>query len=68
LVVLTAVLAGRGVAPWLPAAAAVVLLARAAYGLSPLHRRVAPRRVGLTEMAYGIGFAASVAVGYAGGF
>jgi hypothetical protein len=67
-VTLTALLAARGVAPWLPAAAAVVLLARAAYGLSPLHRRVPPQRVGLMEMAYGIGFAASVAVGCAGGF
>jgi hypothetical protein len=41
-----------------------VLLARAAHGLSPWHRRVRPQVVGFTELGYGIAVAALIAAGY----
>jgi uncharacterized membrane protein YecN with MAPEG domain len=53
-------------APWLAAAALGLLLARAAHGLSTVHRRVRPQVVGLMELAYGIIFVGSLALGYAG--
>lgn len=65
LVALAALLAALGHGPWIALAAAGVLLARAWHGLSRFHRRVRPQVVGFTEMAYGIAFAAALAVGYA---
>jgi hypothetical protein len=65
LLVLAAVVAVRGLGPWIGVAAAGLLLARAWHGLSRFHRRVRPQAVGFTEMAYGIAFAAALAVGYA---
>ena len=68
LLALTILLSVRGPGPWLAAAAAGALLARAWYGLSRFHRRVRPQAVGFTEMAYGILFAAALAVGCASGW
>lgn len=66
LVALAALLAAGGYGPWIAAAAAGALFARAGHGLSRFHRRVRPQTVGFTEMAYGIAFAAALAAGYAG--
>ena len=63
-VLLGLALAGSGYAPWLTAPAFTLLLARAAYGLSPLHRRVRPQVVGILEMAYGFCFVLILALGY----
>jgi hypothetical protein len=65
LLVLAALLAAGGHGPWIAVAGAGALLARAWYGLSRFHRRVRPQTVGFTEMAFGISFAAALAVGYA---
>lgn len=46
-------LAGTGWGPWLAAAAFLVLLARAGWGLSPRRRRVRPQVLGFQELAYG---------------
>ena len=61
-------LARAGYAPWLAVPAFVLLLARAAYGLSSVHRRVRPQVVGIQEMAYGFSFVLLVAIGYTLGF
>jgi YwiC-like protein len=57
-------LAGRGYVPWLVAPAFILLLTRALYGLSPLHRVVRPQVVGMQEMAFGFSFVLIAAVGY----
>jgi hypothetical protein len=59
-----AVLARAGLVPWAVAAAFVLLLARAAWGLSPWHRAVRPRTVGFQELAYGLASTALVAAGF----
>lgn len=64
LVGVAAALAARGLGPWLAVAAAALLAARAWHGLSRFHRRVRPQAVGFTELAYGIAFAAALAVGW----
>ena len=61
---LAVVLAGAGYAPWLTAPAFILLLARAAHGLSPRHVRVRPQVVGVLEMAYGLTFVLILALGY----
>lgn len=43
---------------------AVLLWARAAWGLSPWHRVVRPQRVGWAEMAWGVLWALTLAAGY----
>jgi YwiC-like protein len=58
-------LALLGWAPWLGAIAFAVLLARAAHGLSPWHRRVRPQAVGFMELGFGVLTALSLALGYA---
>ena len=58
------VLATRGWGPWLGVGAFAMLLARAAHGLSPWHRRVRPQLLGLAEMGYGLVAALLIAVGY----
>jgi len=63
---LAVTLALGGWGPWLGVVAFAVLLARAAHGLSPWHRRVRPQVVGFTELAYGMATAAAIAVGYLG--
>ena len=63
----TAALAAQGRVPWLAAAGFVLLLARAAHGLSRFHRRVRPQAVGLLELAYGTAFVVATAVGYLAG-
>jgi hypothetical protein len=60
-----AALAAAQVAPWLAVAAFAVLLARAAHGLSPWHRRVRPQVVGFSELAYGVFTAMVVSIGFA---
>jgi hypothetical protein len=60
--ILAVALSRAGHLPWLAAPAFALLLARAAYGLSPYRRRVAPRVVGMSELAYGIGFVAMLAL------
>jgi hypothetical protein len=57
-------LAAADLAPWLAAAGFVLLLARAAQGLSGLQRRVRPQLVGVLELTYGFAFLLSVALGY----
>lgn len=61
---LAVALAGAGYTPWLTALAFLLLLARAAYGLSPLQVRVRPQVVGMLEMAYGFTFVLILALGY----
>ena len=56
-------LAARGLAPWLGVAAVALLALRAAVGLSPLRRPTTARRVGFTEITYGLLFVTAVAVG-----
>lgn len=51
---LAAALAGSDAAPWLAAGAFAVLLARAAWGMSSLRRRVRPQVVGFQELGYGV--------------
>lgn len=51
-------------APWLATAAFLVLLARAAWGLSPWRRRVRPQALGYQELGYGLLTLALLAVGY----
>jgi hypothetical protein len=63
-IALSLALAAARLAPWLAAAAFVLLLARAAYGLSRFRRRVRPQVVGITEMAYGLAFVLALAIGY----
>lgn len=58
-------LAAGGWLPWLAVIAFAGLLARAAYGLSPLHRAVRPQVVGFQEAAFGSLATGLVAAGYA---
>lgn len=58
-------LARTGYVPWVVVPASTLLLTRAAFGLSSLHRRVRPQAVGVQEMAYGFSFVLIVALGYA---
>lgn len=58
------VLATLGHAPWAAVAAFVVLLARAAWGLSRWHAVVRPRTVGFQELCFGAVSTALVAVGF----
>ena len=51
-------------APWLASAAFLVLLARAAWGLSPLRQRVRPKVLGFQELGFGLLTLALLAVGY----
>jgi hypothetical protein len=60
-------LAAAGLAPWLVVLGFTLLLARAAHGLSPLHRPTRPRVLGFQEMAHGFGFVLILAMGYARG-
>jgi hypothetical protein len=53
-----------GWAPWIAVAASVVLLLRAAHGLSPWRRIVRPQALGFQELGLGIGFAATLAAGF----
>ncbi len=57
-------LARVGYAPWVVVPAFAWFLARAAYGLSPLHTPVRPQKVGIQEMAYGFSFVLLLAIGY----
>lgn len=50
--------------PWLPVAALVVLLIRAALGLSERRESVPPKIIGFREMAYGLLVVIATAVGY----
>jgi hypothetical protein len=57
-------LALAGWAPWLAPAVFVVLLARAAWGLSSRRRPVRPQALGFQELGYGLLAVALLAVGY----
>jgi hypothetical protein len=46
-------------------AALSILTARAAHGLSRVHRVVKPRIVGFQELGFGLAFTAALAAGYA---
>jgi hypothetical protein len=59
-----AVLAGSDWAPWLAAAAFLVLLARAAWGLSPARRRTRPQVLGFQELGFGLLTLTLLALGY----
>jgi hypothetical protein len=59
-----AALARSSWAPWLAPGAFLVLLARAAWGLSPYRRRLRPRTLGFQELGYGLLTLALLAVGY----
>jgi len=59
------VLAALGVAPWLAALALIVLLARAARGLSASRNRVRPQKIGFLEIGYGLLTVLLTALGYA---
>lgn len=60
----SAALAAAGWAPWLAPAAFLVLLARAAWGLSSRRARVRPQVVGLQEIGYGLVTVLALALGY----
>lgn len=51
-------------APWLATAAFLLLLARAAWGLSPRRGRVRPQTLGFQELAFGLLTLTLLAVGY----
>jgi hypothetical protein len=51
-------------APWLAGCAFVFLLARAAWGLSPLRRRVRPQTLGFQELGFGLLTLVLVAAGF----
>lgn len=53
-----------GLAPWLSAGVMTVLLARAAYGLSPYRRPARPRAIGFQEMGFGVLNVIAAALGY----
>lgn len=57
--------AAAGSAPWAGVCATSALLARAVHGLSPRRRMVRPQALGFRELAFGIGFALALALGYA---
>lgn len=59
-----AALARSAWAPWLATLAFVVLLARAAWGVSPWRRRVRPQVLGFQELGYGVLTLVLLAVGY----
>ena len=59
-----AALAVLGHAPWAAAAAFVLLLGRAGWGLSPWHAAVRPRTVGFQELGFGAASTALVALGF----
>ncbi len=61
----TGVLAAFGYAPWLALVALLVLLARAAYGLSPYRQRVSAQTIGFLEIGYGLLTVLLTAAGYA---
>jgi hypothetical protein len=58
-----AMLAARAIVPWPAAAAMVLLLARAAWGLSPLSPRWKPLGLGLSEIAFGMVTVLAVVLG-----
>jgi YwiC-like protein len=62
---LAAGLGGAGYIPWLATPAFILLLVRAAWGLSHFRRRTRPQVVGMLEMAYGFSFVVIMALGYA---
>jgi YwiC-like protein len=57
-------LAVLGMAPWISVAVFVVLLARAVMGLSPSHRQVPPKIVGVQETLWGGMTVLVIALGY----
>jgi hypothetical protein len=59
-----ALLAGRGLAPYLSVVALGVLFTRAALGLSPLRRPVKATRIGFSEVGYGLLYVAMTVVGF----
>ena len=59
-----AALARSAWAPWLATFAFLVLLLRAAWGLSPLRQRVRPKVLGFQELGFGLLTLALLAVGY----
>lgn len=59
-----AALARSAWAPWLASGAFLLLLARAAWGLSPLRRRVRPQVLGFQELGFGLLTLALLVVGY----
>jgi len=65
--VVTGALVRAGGAPWLAAAAFIVLLARAAGGLSRWRRPVRPQQLGFQELGYGLLTLALVSAGYLAG-
>jgi phosphoglycerol transferase MdoB-like AlkP superfamily enzyme len=58
-------LAVAGMAPWSAVVALLILLLRAAAGLSRLHRSATAKKIGLSEIGYGALFVALTAAGYA---
>ncbi len=58
-------LAALGVVPWLSILAMIVLLARAARGLSESRNRVRPQKIGFLEIGYGLLTVLLAALGYA---
>jgi hypothetical protein len=63
-IAVAAILARRGLSPWLAIVAFTALATRAAAGLAPGRRAVPARTVGFSEVAWGVLFVALVALGY----
>lgn len=57
--------AAAGTVPWLAVIALIVLLARAAWGLSPYRRSVRVQTIGFLEMGYGLLTVLLAVIGYA---
>jgi hypothetical protein len=66
LVAATAVMSFAGWAPWIAVVAAGGLCVRTTHGLSTRRRIVRPQAVGFQELAVGIAFTVSLAVGFLG--
>jgi hypothetical protein len=61
---IAALLACAGLVPWLALPPLLVLLVRAALGLSPLRRPAPAKIIGIRELLYGLLVVVSLAVGY----
>ncbi len=63
----TVLLSRAGLVPWLAVAAFFMLLARAAWGLSPRRSPIRPQRLGFQELGFGLLTVLFLAMGYRAG-
>ncbi len=63
-VVIAATLAAVALLPWLAVIAYLILLGRAVYGLSPYRKPISVKRIGWSEIAFGVLTVLLAAIGY----